>query len=166
MPVTDQGVNLERYMLVPRTLIFLTRGNKVLLLKGADNKRLWAGLYNGVGGHIEPGEDVFSAAKRELIEETGLSAPNLWLCGIVTVDTQANPGVVIFIFRGECPEGEPVLSKEGTLEWIQRSEIHNLPLVADLPLILPKILDHKPDLPPFFAHSYYDDFGDMVVKFR
>ena len=49
MPANDQGVNLERYMLVPRTLIFLTRGDQVLLLKGAADKRLWAGLYN-VGG--------------------------------------------------------------------------------------------------------------------
>jgi len=165
MSVTDQGVNLDRYLFVPRTLIFLTCEDRVLLLKGAENKRLWAGLYNGVGGHIEQGEDIFSAAKRELFEETGLISPNLWLCGVVTVDTQTNPGVGIFIFIGECAEGEPVLSTEGTLEWVERSNIKSIPLVADLPVLIPKIFDMKSGDPPFFAHSHYNHLGDIVITF-
>jgi len=62
MPVTDQGVNPDRYQLIPRTLIFLTRGESVLLLKGASHKRLWAERYNGVGGHVEQGEDILSTS--------------------------------------------------------------------------------------------------------
>ena len=38
---------------------------EVLLLRGAADKRLWANRYNGLGGHVEAGEDVLSAAKRE-----------------------------------------------------------------------------------------------------
>ena len=79
MPATDQGLNQDRYMLIPRTLIFLTRGDNILLIKGAVNKRLWANLYNGIGGHIESGEDILSAARRELTEETSLTSDNLGL---------------------------------------------------------------------------------------
>ena len=68
MPIADQGVSSDRYQLIPRTLIFLTRGESVLLLKGAPNKRIWANRYNGVGGHIERGEDAHTAARRELLE--------------------------------------------------------------------------------------------------
>jgi 8-oxo-dGTP diphosphatase len=152
-------------MLVPRTLIILTCEDKVLLLKGADTKRLWAGLYNGVGGHIEQGEDVLTAAKRELFEETGITPSDLWLCGIVTVDTQTNPGVGIFIFTGTCIESEPVLSKEGLLEWVEISQIKQLSLVADLLVLLPKILAMKTGDTPFSAHSSYNEFGKIVVTF-
>src|SRR4030042_4268695 len=127
MPVSDQGVNLDRYMFVPRTLIILRRGDRVLLLKGSSKKRLWAGLYNGVGGHVEPDEDVFSAACRELREETGLTSSNLSLCGIMSIDTQTNPGVCVFIFTGDCLEGEPEHSDEGSLEWIKFSEVNKIP---------------------------------------
>ncbi|HLB48576.1 MAG TPA: NUDIX domain-containing protein, partial [Anaerolineales bacterium] len=65
MPATDQGIRPERYQLIPRVLIFITHGREVLLLKGAPTKRIWASKYNGVGGHVERGEDFISAARRE-----------------------------------------------------------------------------------------------------
>jgi len=58
MPVSDQGINIDRYMLIPRAMIFVRRGDSYLLLKGALTKRLWAGKYNGLGGHVEPGGDM------------------------------------------------------------------------------------------------------------
>ena len=87
MPKSDQGITKDRYMLIPRTAIFVRRepAGEYLLIKGALTKRLWAGKYNGLGGHVERGENVLFSAQRELLEETGLLA-DLWLCGTVIVD--------------------------------------------------------------------------------
>jgi 8-oxo-dGTP diphosphatase len=165
MPSSDQGSTKDRYCLIPRTLIFLTRNERVLLIKGASDKRLWAGLYNGVGGHIEEGEDVLSAARRELAEETGLRDADLWLCGTITIDTGTSPGIAIFVLRGECSQGEPMPSTEGELEWIPFEEINRLHLVEDLPLLLPKILGMRRGDPPFAAHYAYDEDDQLVISF-
>lgn len=164
MPVSDQGINLDRYMLIPRTLIFLTRGEHVLLIKGAAHKRLWAGKYNGLGGHVEPGENVLQAAQRELDEEAGLAAADLRLVGTVVIDSGQNPGIVLFVFRGECPQGSPRPSAEGALEWVSRDRLPGLPLVEDLKVLLPRLLVHQPGEPPFSALYVYTQDGELNIR--
>ncbi len=171
MPASDQGVTHDRYMLIPRVLIFVTRGNRVLLLRGSPTKRLWANQYNGVGGHLEPGEDILSAARRELLEETGLradpsagSGQDLWLCGTVVVETGENPGIGIYVFSGESSHGEPKASSEGRLEWVPFEDVPNLPTVEDLPVLLKRIRKMKRGDAPFHARSFYKD-GKLTVVF-
>ena len=165
MPVSDQGVSSDRYLLIPRTLIFLTRGDSVLLLKGAPTKRLWPNQYNGVGGHVEAGEDLLTSAKRELMEETGLIPDSLWLCGTVTVDTQQSIGIGIYVYRGTCSTGDPLPSSEGNLEWVRFEQVSSLPLVEDLTILLPKVLNQSRSLPPFSAHYFYDSARKIQVRF-
>ncbi len=170
MPRSEQGVEVSlkrnRYIAVPRTLCFITRGrDEVLLLHGAPTKRIWPNQYNGIGGHLERGEDLLTSVAREVREETGLTVKAITLRGVVNVDAGDTVGILVFVFSAECVSGDPVPSEEGTLEWVTRERLASLPLVEDLPAIVPRILDAAPSAPPFFARTYYGADDRLVIEF-
>lgn len=174
MPVSDQGISNTRYMIIPRVLVFVTRGSQILLQLGSPGKKIWANLYNAIGGHVEAGEDILTAARRELFEETGLDLDatsqdketmgGLRLCGIVFVDTACNPGVCLFLFTGECREGSPKNSQEGSIHWIECDDVASIPTVEDLPVLMKRVRSMKPGDTPFIAKSTYVD-NKIVVTF-
>jgi len=164
----DQGLahSRARYCIVPRTLCFIRRADCVLLLRGGSHKRLWAGRYNGVGGHVEPGEDIHSAVIREVFEETGLAVHDLHLCGVVHVDaSDPTLGVLIFIFTAATDQAKPPASPDGVLDWFPMDTLPTADMVEDLPTLLPRVLGMGPDDAPFFALSRYDAHGRLVVTF-
>jgi len=152
------------YTVIPRVLVFLTRGDEVLLLRGAPDKKLWAGKYNGLGGHIEPGETPHQAAVREVVEEAGLAAEALTLRAVVHVTLAPAPGVpfafahgvLFFVFTGAAPPGELHPSTEGTPVWVMRSAVSTLPLVEDLPELLPRVLEPGPLI---YGHYTFSEDG-------
>jgi 8-oxo-dGTP diphosphatase len=170
MSKNDQGIDVslrrQRYTVIPRTLVFITRDERVLLLRGAPAKRIWANKYNGIGGHIERDEDIYSAAMREVREETGLAVDNLRLVGLINIDGDQPTGILLFVFTATSRSGEPIPSEEGTLEWIARDQLAPIDLVEDLPTILPRALDLPPAAPPFFAHYHYDEQEKLIIRFN
>jgi len=168
----DQGVfaSAGRYQTVPRTLCFITHGDDVLLLKGAPDKRLWANLYNGVGGHVERHEDVYAAALREICEETGWDKDDLqdlYLRGLVNIDAgDSQVGVMLFVFTARARRRQTHASSEGTLEWAPRHQLLDYALVQDLFILLPRVLSLADNAPPFFAHYGYDQDDQLVIHFN
>jgi 8-oxo-dGTP diphosphatase len=165
MGKSDQGIDPKRYTLIPRTLCFLFRDSQVLLINGAPSKKIWAGKYNGLGGHIERGEDVLTSARREIQEESGLQPDELWLCGVITVDAGLDYGIGLFVLKGYSEFGTPVNSGEGRLEWVDLGNLGAYNLVEDLITLLPKVASQSPGSLPFSAHYEYDPEDNLVIKF-
>jgi 8-oxo-dGTP diphosphatase len=166
MSLDGQRLQPDRYSVVPRTLSFLLDRDQILLLKIPEERGPWAGKYNGVGGHIERGENPLSAARREILEETGAVLGPLELCGVVMIDTQATPGICLFVYVGELDSSKPLhSSEEGALEWIPISKVYDLPLVEDLPDLLPRTFEAYRLNKPFSAHYSYDAEKNLSIKF-
>ena len=178
MPASDQGNLTGRYTLIPRTLIFLSCGERVLLIKGAAHKRLWANLYNGIGGHVERGEDILSVARRELLEETGIQGVDLRLCAVLTIDTGKETGIGIYVFRGEYLQTEmaecmlamsrsatPSTQRRAAWNGYRSPRLGELPMVEDLHTLLPRIMALGSGDPPISALYQYEDDGSMRITF-
>lgn len=164
MKALDQYSAEERYNVVLRNLIFLFYKDEVLLIKGNPKKRLWANKYNGIGGHVEKGEDILSAANRELNEETGLKNIPLWMCGTIIVDSLENQGVGILVFKAHLLS-KPTLKSgiEGELEWIEMKRINDIPLVEDLYYLLPLIKEWRKSDNPFSALYSFNENGKLEI---
>lgn len=165
MSVEGQRLDPHRYALIPRTLSFLLNGDDMLLLKTAAGRGAWAGKLNGVGGHIERGEDPRSAAVREIEEETGLPVEDLQLCGIVTIDIEPELGISLFVFAGTAPRREVRAGPEGQAAWFPLYRLGELELVEDLPVLIPGVLEAHQTGQVFFATYLYEPDGKLRVEF-
>lgn len=167
MGAQQQGADAidGRWLTIPRTLCFVMHGHDILMLKRAPARRVFPNKYNGVGGHIERGEDPLSGAVREIREETGLSVRNVMFCGVSHIDAGQATGILLMIFRAEADSRAFVDGAEGTLHWVPRTEVLDLDLVEDLPAVLPRVLSMAPGVPPFFLHLSYDDADRVVLTF-
>lgn len=169
MGVKDQGIDTSRrrYQVIPRVLIFITHGDDILLLKGAPTKRIWPNLYNGVGGHVERGETVRDAARREIAEEVGLEhVDDLRLRGVVNIATDdPQTGIMMFVYTASSPTREVRSSNEGTPEWVRPDSLDGETCVADLPALIPRVLAMQDDDPPFSARYWYDERDELQMDF-
>ncbi len=165
MSLEGQYLQLGRYTLVPRTISFLINDNDILLLRLPQSRGAWAGLLNGVGGHVERGEDPLSSALREIEEETGATPTSLSLCGVITLDIPSQPGIGLYVFLGELPDRNLVTGSEGRAEWIPLDDLPSAELVKDLPHLIPKALDCSRSGSPFSGHYHYDSAGHLSIHF-
>ncbi len=167
MGAKEQGANATdgRWLTIPRTLCFITNGDDVLLMRRAPYKRVFPNRYNGVGGHIERNEDPLTSAKREILEETGLTVHDVKLRAVYNIDAGEDTGIVLFVFTAISNSRDVTANDEGTLHWIQKTMVTQFDLVEDLPIILPRVLDMGDFDEPLFVQVSYDEDDCICMQF-
>jgi len=83
------------------------------------------GLWEFPGGRIEPGEEPAAAARRELDEETGLTAGDLEPLVLLVHDYADRP-LRFHVFLAREPAGEPRRRPGGEWVWKQPLELREL----------------------------------------
>lgn len=142
------------------TLCFLTRGDHVLMLlrQKAPNRGLW----NGVGGRIEPGEHPRACVLREVREETGFQLSDARFAGLLTWEGFEISDGGLYLFTAQAPEGEPHACSEGQLAWKPRQWVFESPeVVSNIHIVAPVILGSEP---PQVFHFVYR--AGQIVAFQ
>lgn len=99
--------------------VLCRREGRVLLMRRAGTG-FFDGLFSLPGGHVEPGESVRAAARRELREETGLEVEEGALAWLGVVHRRSDTNRIDFFLAAERFAGEPAIlepHKCDRLEW-------------------------------------------------
>ncbi|MCD8138505.1 MAG: 8-oxo-dGTP diphosphatase [Planctomycetaceae bacterium] len=115
------------------------------------------GKYNGLGGKMQPDEDVAACMVREIREEAGIEVTAMELRGTINWTNFGPKGEdwLGFIFRITAFEGEPrEASEEGPLAWVELDRLHELPMWEGDKHFLPLVFDDDPR--PFHGYMPYD----------
>ena len=121
--------------------VYLKKNNQYLMLnRNKEKNDLNEGKYLGVGGHVEKGETLFAAIKREVKEETGLILNNARYVGVIHF---VNDDYIedVHVYFSDDFSGKLIECDEGTLEYIDENKMMSLPMWEGDKAFLPYIFN-------------------------
>lgn len=143
------------------TCIYLIQNHQVLMLyRNKKPNDVNAGKYIGIGGKRKPGESMLECAKREMYEETGLTAEKLDYRGVVYFRYPHLEDERIYIYTSSEYHGEMHDCDEGTLKWVDENDVLSLPLWEGDKVFLKKMMREETE--PFHITLTYDAKDRLV----
>ena len=146
--------------LLQTTLCYLEQNGCYLMLhrikkKNDVNHDKWI----GVGGKFDPGETAEACALREVWEETGLTMQSPAYRGIVDFTCEPWPAERMHLYTCTDFTGTLTDCNEGTLEWVPKPEVENLPIWQGDKIFLRLLAEGAP-----FFHLELTYHGDTLVQ--
>ena len=114
--------------------VIIYKDNKILMLKkiGAHG----SGTWSFPGGHLEFGEEIEDAVRREVIEETGVEIKNIQQVTFTNdIFSQEDKHYITIFVKAEIDAGEPEIKEPdkavemGWFEWNKMPEPIFLPII-------------------------------------
>jgi 8-oxo-dGTP diphosphatase len=139
------------------TLCYLRdNGKTLMLLRNKKQDDIHRGKWNGLGGKLEPRESPEQAARREILEESGLISGKLRLRGILSFPQFTDRDWYVFLYEGWEISGHISDCPEGQLEWIADSEVLSLQLWPGDRIFLPWFYAGR-----FFSAIFHYRYGKL-----
>ena len=111
------------------TLCYIEKDEKYLLIRRTKKKNDGSyHKYMGVGGHFEENESPYDCVIREAFEETGLTLLEPHYRAIVTFCSDKYESEQMHLFTCDKFTGEQTECSEGELVWVNKSDLHTLPM--------------------------------------
>ena len=116
--------------MVDTTLCYIEKDGKYLMMHRNKKKNdLNEGKWVGVGGHVEEGETPDECLVREVYEETGLTLTSFRLRGVIEFVSDKWEDERMYLYSADQFTGQLNYDcNEGTLEWVAKEDIFDLPL--------------------------------------
>ena len=111
------------------------RDGRVLLIERAKPP---IGMWSLPGGHVEPGETMAAAARRELQEETGLASTLDHFAGLYEIIRHDAGGLVtvhyaVACYAGLAADGEARAASDArSVRWVLPQELGNFALAPNI----------------------------------
>ncbi len=141
-------------------LVFIIQDSKILLIE--KKRGVGQDLYNGPGGKVEENETVKESAKRELKEETNLTAESLDKKGLLNFYFGEKPFMEVHVFLCKKFNGTPKETKEARPEWFEIDEIPYERMWPDDKYWLPLLVEGK----EFEGTFNFDEEGNKIENYQ
>ncbi len=113
--------------------VLVFRGDRMLSMCRAATQAAGPGLWEGVSGRVQAGEVPIAAARREVVEETGLRVTVQTRPVTAYAAVRRGEPMTVIVFRAVHDEGEVVLSEEhDAFRWCKLEELIELGVPAQL----------------------------------
>ncbi len=113
--------------------VFLKRGERALVLQRSKNSRFLPSYWEQAGGKVEKGEHPYEAAKREVMEETGLNVKikNPYYINFYSME-DGRDMIEIALLGEIMDELQIVISNEHEMfRWVSFNELSELAPLSD-----------------------------------
>jgi 8-oxo-dGTP diphosphatase len=143
-------------------VLSVDQGSVLMVHRNARPSDHHLGKYNGLGGKLEPDEDIATGMRREIREEAGLECLAMTLRGTISWPGFGQHGEDWFGFLFVIARYEgtpPPRNAEGELRWVGLDRLAELPMWEGDRQFLPLLFDS--DARPFHGVMPYRD-GRMI----